>query len=145
MGKIKLKEVSFYRLDRPLDQEGGALDMLRYDVAFVRDQDPTLLAFPVFSTKTGALGTGPTLGRWNSFLLYPKVLGKWTNRTGVVWSNPTRQLVPTTLMDAAMGFLSPSPVGWTTYRHPKDSDGAENYGRLMPMTLAQVLEQGGRS
>jgi hypothetical protein len=28
---------------------------------------------------------------------------------------------------------------WTTYRHPRNADGAADYGRLVPITLAEVL------
>jgi len=39
-------------------------DMLRYDMAFVNDADPTLIAFPLLSSGYG--GT-ITRGRWDSF------------------------------------------------------------------------------
>jgi hypothetical protein len=58
----KLKSVIFYRTREVIP------DMLRYDIAFVNDKKPGIVAYPTYSiAKQGTSKGIPTFDRWSSF------------------------------------------------------------------------------
>lgn len=67
---MKLKKIRFLRITRKYydgTSDKDVADMLRYDCAFMSEQHPDIVAFPVFKTKYGDLGGRITVDRWRSF------------------------------------------------------------------------------
>ena len=117
---LKVKDVKFFRMEmayRHLHEE-FVQDMLRYDRCFQSDTDPNLIAFPVFKTKEGDMGsTEPTLARWASF--------------GIKLTQETK----------GFGFRENwTNMPWTTYRHPDVEGHATNYGILEKVSLDKIRE-----
>ena len=125
---MKIKRVDFYRLARPLDLESPHdRDYLRYDRGFVWTGagavDGTLVAFPtlIASLANGAYLSGPTFDRWpRDFGLKPGGHLISDVEVRIVWEQTER---------------------WMTYRHPRTGGpaGAEDYSKLFPITLREVL------
>ena len=123
---IKIKRVHFYRAHgghvemRQDPSYGEAIgepdlhvvepDLLRYDLAFVHEDGPTLVAFPVFSNYYGA--GEPTLGLWRSHL--HRITRE--HKTGEI-----------------------DPKGWYTFRNPLLVDGRIDYSRLVKVPLTAFL------
>lgn len=137
---MKLKELVFFRTTQPVVRPEGddARDMLRYDIAFVRDDDPSLIVFPVWSTKTGNLGMGEPSARWMMrFGVRFTPLAMWSPGAG-----PRRQSTsPVTDTDVATWVEEfKSGRGWYRYLHPID-DGRKDYSKLIRVSLADYLQQ----
>jgi hypothetical protein len=100
-------------------------DMLRYDVAFINDAHPGVVAFPVFSVpKLGAFGGKVTHGRWHSFL----------------YVLTHHALTGEQVRDHKLSITS---GGWYTYRHPSIMTvykGPVDYGSLVRVELEAYLK-----
>jgi hypothetical protein len=107
---MNMKKVIFARLYPLMGNASHLEDMLRYDIAFQYAEDPLLIAFPVFQTKSGNMGGRITQARWESF--------------GVRISVVNRQ--ETARLQADL-----KPEEWITYRNIRDE--------LKSFTLAQYL------
>lgn len=123
---MKLHSVSFWRLSKPLPEGpatgGNVLDMLRYDFAFVKVDDQSLIALPRFKVPgSGTVGNAlPTLGRWVSF-------GRQV------------QVCPSSvsILELREAFTGDA---WVTYQHPRtDEFGAADYRRYVAFTIGQYL------
>jgi hypothetical protein len=91
-------------------------DMLRYDVAFMCDEHPGLVAFVKYATRGAGTHEGrPTLARWDSFSV---------------------KLVP--LVTPAPNFNITSET-WFTYRHPRRSGEATDYKALERVSAARFF------
>lgn len=124
--KIKLVKVLFRRLPAGAprySEDEGLADMLRYDHAFQYEDDPTLIAFPVFKTEQGNLGGVVTRDRWRSHGFKEMAVA-----------------VPL----GSIALLQEEPLKWTTMVHPLKDDGRPDYAVLKAMTLSHMLEYYGR-
>ena len=140
---MKVHGVSFYRLSEPMPLQGhsgSVLDMLRHDVAFVKDDERDVVAFPLFKATSYYWGRGkPTLGRWHSFGVSVTPILTGLERTNLLRSF---ELGPPV---AGPGpFLPvPSPQGWTTWGHAVVPGAITDSGRLIPMPLQFFLDAEG--
>lgn len=119
---MKVKAVDFYRLAQPIDHDDKAhADYLRYDRGFVFADDLTLVAFPKLAGPQGkgVYAPGPTFDRW------PRSFGL--------------KLGEHLRTDSEIHAAWERTGDWTTYRHPRLGTGPEDYTRLVPVTLAEVL------
>lgn len=121
---MKLKKVTFWRMNSLWgEKEENYLDMLRYDLAFVRPAGDgkivaSVVAFPTFAVnRQGTCGGYVTHARWKSF--------------GIT-------LTPVTGSEAddLRGDFS---GGWVTALHPRGADGKPDYGELATVSLDRVL------
>lgn len=118
---MKIRTVALYSLREPVDpKDPQHRDCLRYDRGFVCTVDPSLVAFPeLVAGSKGVYPCGPTLGLWPSSLGLAKPRkGFDSTSAALAWANQDQ---------------------WTTYRHPRNAEGAEDYARLVPVALAEVL------
>jgi hypothetical protein len=114
-----LKRVEFLRVAHPAVDVERLADMLRYDVAFMCDAYPGVVAFPTFQTRGAGLHKAKaTLGRWASF---------------------GARLVP---LDGEAPTIDTSRAEWVTYRHPKDpATGATNFSKFERVTIQQFFAE----
>lgn len=122
---MKIIRCTFYRIHEMAymqreDQVTAPRDMLRYDLAFECIDDPGLLAFPTFKTKTGQLGGQVTRARWSSF--------------GV------RELESPSSRPLFYADLLLAPDRWLTFRHPRMPDGRIAYDRLVAVPLSAFVD-----
>jgi hypothetical protein len=140
MPKIRVKLVRFFEIARrdtlqwggeaqppppwrePLSHgfespEDRIKDMLRYDVAFINDKYPGIIALPSWA---GDAVRKPTLERWRSF-------------------NLILRAVDSTKIAEWRESFEGRPQEWRTHRHPRNADGVREYSRLEPITLRQIL------
>lgn len=125
--QFKLVKVIFRRLPAGAprySEDEGLADMLRYDHAFQYEDDPTLIAFPVFRTDAGNLGGVVTRDRWRSY--------------GIKVMEPAVPL-------GGLALLLENKTRWTTFLHPKKEDGTTNFSVLKAVNLEEFLERYGRS
>lgn len=95
-------------------------DMLRYDVAFMNDQYPGVVAFVKYGTRGAGTHEGKvTLARWDSF--------------GVKLV-PLKDLPP--LISAAS-----DREAWFTYRHPRNAEGRIDSGAHERVTFASFFNE----
>ena len=113
-------------------------DMLRYDLAFVNDEEPGLVAFPTFSSGHGGK---VTIDRWHShgYQLKPIV-----ERSGV----EEGQRVSTGRNEAwhRLDYFEQrenvkAGRGWFTFRRPLGNDGTPDYSALAKVPLTMFLER----
>lgn len=115
---MKIKKISFYHVESKYRDKTlpDLRDMLRYDVAFQSRSNPDLIAFPAFQTKQGTLGGAITVGRWDSFGVRLKPVGR--NEEDI------------------LTIHSIFPDEWLTYRHPRSANGPYDYTKLVAVSLA---------
>lgn len=110
---MTLKKVTFWKRNDAANIE----DMLRYDLGFVSDEEPNIVAFPVFHSRYGNYGGYVTHARWASFGVTLKPASD---------DNP--------LINVPGGILERADK-WHTYRHKAGTN-----MELVPVTLAKYLK-----
>jgi len=119
-------------------------DALRYDLAFVHDDHPDLVAYVRLSSGYTS-GVGSTLhpsGKFSSGYSFRTLKASPLASEGQRIEQPDRILVQSTdlfeLVESVKGGR-----GWYTFRHPREGGehGLVDYAKLRKVPLAEVLAQ----
>lgn len=128
--KQKIKNLRFYtvtRFGQPCDyteMNNDLQDMLRYDLAFICEKYPTVLAIPTLYNKhLGSNKGSPTTLRWRSF--------------GCVLINISDHDIIQELSDDIKSFNGQHE--WFTYHHPDLIDGGMDFEKLIRRNLSEFL------
>lgn len=129
---MKMKGVRFYSLKGEVLEPNATAelqsmcDMLRYDFAFIRRDQPSILACPTLTSRTGTYNGKVTYDRWDTFGVRIEANG-----------------VGAAQWEEAHESITKHPEQWFTCAHPRDEfGGGADYDKLMWLPLSMVLAHG---